>query len=333
MVDMSVGTLRFLRHEALTVVPNSEYSPLSGLPTLRAAIASMEGVPDDRVTVTTGAMGALLTALTLPNRQGSVMVPRPYFPSYPNLVASLGHRTVYYDAEPSIAANQVLARISSTTVAVIWNYPHNPTGWTDNPDDAARVARACRESGAFLLADRVYEDICEATSQHAPLIEGEIRVKSLSKVLGLTGERIGYALADAKTIARLADRHWQLISTPPTAGQTMASRLIADMPNLAEHVRDELQVRHRIVRDALRACGRVAIEGTASGMFAWFRAHGLRSTDAAIKIERSGVRVLGGPTFGVPDEAGYVRANIAIDEDAFHEGLKRIAGALTPASP
>ena len=330
-IDLSVGTMSLIEHPPVLCQPSTHYSPFGGSPSLRAAVASFEDTPVEQVTITTGAMGALLTCLGLLDPGGTVLLPRPHFPAYPTLIRSFGHTPAYYelDTEPAGTLDDVIGRVGPGTAAVLWNFPHNPTGQVDDGIDLAGLAQRCADSGAVLLTDRVDEDVVFGLERRRePLLTNEIRIKSLSKMLGMAGERVGYAMADPERSAKIALHHWLLVSTPPAGSQSMVEAHMAGIESSLLRVRETIESHVSALARHLEGLDSVTWIEPRAGMFAWLRVTGMTSAEAVAVAADHGVTILGGPVFGVDNSLGFVRVNLGVDRRSLEEGCARLADAL-----
>lgn len=326
VIDLSIGNLSLDPHSPVKVQPSGAYSPAAGLISLRELIAEHEAVPVDRVLVTTGGTGALLVALAACDRRRIVWLPRPYFPPYVTMARTLGYRVQFYDVDrpPADVLDELATRIGGSAAAVLWNFPHNPTGVTDDGLPVRRLEEVCARYETLLIGDRVYEELSlDRRAGRLPRPDWELRVKSLSKSLGLAGERIGYLLAEPDVCRRLAKLHWHMLSAPPMASQRIAEAVMQGATARWVGLRTELRARRDLVSSRLQAYSEVSFQDPAAGMFAWFRVRA-RSSEVVARARRSGLIIMSGQDFGLADEAGFVRINFGVDDSTLLAALDRL---------
>ena len=192
----------------------NQYPPMSGVPELRAAIATkVEALygqsydAEQEITVTAGATQALFTAIAAFMRPGDeAIVFAPFYDSYVPAIETVGGKAVpvaltFPDYKPDWA--QVRARITPRTRLIIINSPHNPTGSLLEASDLDALADLVRDTDIVVLSDEVYEHIVfdgaphVSIAGHAELAARSIVVSSFGKTYHITGWKVGYVLAPA----------------------------------------------------------------------------------------------------------------------------------------
>ena len=202
----------------------NQYAPMTGVPSLRAAIAAKVAAlygrdtdADAEVTVTSGGTEALFCAIHAVIRPGDeVIVFDPAYDSYEPAVELAGGRCVHLplrapDYRPDW--NAVAAALTRRTRLIILNSPHNPTGAVLSPADLDQLEALVRERDILLLADEVYEHIVFDGAEHQSLLrrpalaERAFVVSSFGKTYHVTGWKIGYCVAPAALSAELRKVH------------------------------------------------------------------------------------------------------------------------------
>lgn len=177
---------------------------------LRDALARRLGLAASQLVIGNGACDLIDLALrALAGAGGEVLIPDPAFPAYRSAAARVGARVVTVPmAGSEYAVEEYLARLSPETRLVVVASPHNPTGTLMDPADWARL-RAALPAGAVLLLDEAYRDYAEGHAlidAAADVRRGAavLALRSLSKVEGLAGLRVGYGFAPESLVRRLA---------------------------------------------------------------------------------------------------------------------------------
>jgi methionine aminotransferase len=236
----------------------NQYPPMSGLPELRAGIASkvkaLYGADYDaetEVTVTAGATQALFTAIAaLVGAGDEVIVFEPVYDSYGPAVATVGGKLVrlalsFPDYRIDWAA--VRAALSPRTRMIIVNSPHNPTGSLLSSDDLEQLAALTEGTDIVVLSDEVYEHIAysaaghQSVARHPALAARSLIVSSFGKTYHITGWKVGYVAAPALLSAEFRKLHQFNVFTVNTPAQA----------GIAEYMQD--QSRHLGLADFYRA--------------------------------------------------------------------------------
>ena len=206
----------------------NQYAPMTGVPTLRRAIAgktaNMQGReldPDTEITVCTGATEGLFSAIQAVVRPGDeVIVFDPAYDSYEPAVTLAGGRTRHVPLaisndgfDFSIDWQRLEDALDDRTRLLIINFPHNPTGAILSADDLRQLAALLRNTPAYLLSDEVYEHIVFDGKPHVSALsveelwERSFVVSSFGKTYHATGWKVGYCLAPAALSAEFRKVH------------------------------------------------------------------------------------------------------------------------------
>lgn len=343
-VDLGLGHIRIgSRSTEAPVGAGSHYGPAGGILELRRALAAWEGVGEESVCITTGASLGLVATLATIDRPGTVLCPRPYYPAYPKVAGMLGLGVAYYELDPATGwlpdLNRLASMLDHTTRAIIWNFPHNPTGACVA---SGHLLRHVREMVAgrdiVVICDEVYGDFQYAAR---PVDEPDgsrelgslVRLRSFSKGFGLPGERLGYAIASPGRVQAIRSAHWTLAMSPPATAQLAALSVIRAGPQERLARLRATLLRHRtLVADLLDRCPGVTFSVPAGGVFYWIEVPGSPVTSerlAEICLHR-GVVVVPGSAFGVRSPV-YVRVSFAVPEADLRLGVDRLVEVLAAA--
>ncbi len=345
-VDLGQGCPRLDGIErAFGPMPSASYAPSAGIPMLRELIADLHGARRDEVAVTAGASGALAAALLCLDPGSPVLAPRPYYPGYPTLIELLGRRVHFYDIVASDTTEAVLGKIDRAlgagAKAVLWNDPSNPLGTRHGEPALRSLLELCARRGVTVIADEAYAGL--SLDHHDPDPFGPAlihctRVRSLSKLFQLAGERVGYAIAPPPVVSRIIRSHRALSISGPLHGQRVAAGL------LQQGVERRLVAMSAALRENRdRAVSMLATvdwlempPAPAAGVFLWCRAKpgavDPRLCVAEVLRRKSGVIVMSGPSFGASN--GWFRLSYAVREQDLVRGLQAIVNLrgsdLTP---
>ena len=197
----------------------TKYVAASGLPELKKAIVkkfkkdnNLEYEPS-QIIVSNGAKHSIFNALfAVINPGDEVLIPQPYWLSYPEVVKSCGGVPKYIITTPQsgykITAEQLESAITSKTKMLIFNSPCNPTGAVYSEEEIRALAKVCEEHGICVLADEIYEKLVYGGKKHFSIASASPEMKELtivingvSKSYAMTGWRLGY-LACPQNIAK-----------------------------------------------------------------------------------------------------------------------------------
>lgn len=210
-------------HQAM-VNGHNQYAPMSGLTSLREAIADKVAKlyghqydPADEVTVVASASEGLFASITALVHPGDeVIIFEPAFDSYAPMIELQGATVVPIQLAPpafAIPWQEVAAKITPRTRMILLNSPHNPTGMVLNDADIAELKRLTANTDIMILSDEVYEHVVfdgaihHSMSRHAELAERSIVVASFGKTFHITGWRVGYCLAPAALMDEIRKVH------------------------------------------------------------------------------------------------------------------------------
>jgi len=318
------------------------YAPILGYPEVRAAIAERvarrTGRPcaADNVVIVPGAQAGLYCALLcLAGAGDEVVVPEPFYATYPAVVSAAGAAMVSVPLRPQSGFHpdlEALARAIGPKTRVLWiNTPHNPSGAVFTGEEIAAIARLCCEHDLWLLSDEVYEDLAFArphtSAWSLPQAAGRtVVVSSLSKSHAMAGFRFGWILGPPALSRHLFNLLLAMLyGGPPFIQDGALAALAADLPEAAA-LRASYRARAELLSGLLAAapgCRPLPPEG---GMFVLLdvRGTGLGAQEFARRLlEREDVAVLPCDGFGA-SAAGYLRIALAAPEPRLVEAGKRI---------
>lgn len=325
----------------------TKYTPSAGLPALKKAIIEkfqrdqeLSYQPSE-IIVGNGAKHVLYTLFqAILNEGDEVIIPTPYWVSYPEQVKLAGGVPVYVDGEESndfkITAKQLQGAITEKTKAVIINSPSNPTGVLYDVDELKAIGEICLENNILIVSDEIYEKLIYGGKKHVSIAqlspqlkEQTIVINGVSKSHSMTGWRIGYAAGNDKIIKAMTNLASHSTSNPTTTAQYGAIAAYNGSQEPVEEMRKAFAKRLEIIYDQL-----VAIPGFTcvkpQGAFYLYpnvkeaaKLAGFDSVDAFAQalLETAKVAVIPGSGFGTPDN---IRLSYATSLELLEEAVKRI---------
>jgi aspartate/methionine/tyrosine aminotransferase len=321
------------------------YTPASGLPGLRRAIAGFYRtrygveVPPGRVVVTTGASGALMLACAaLVDPGDEVLIADPGYPCNRHFVRIMEGvpRPVRVDAAddyqltPALLEREWTGRACAALVAS----PSNPTGTLAAAERLSAMAEFARERGGTLIVDEIYHGLVYEGEYTTALsfADDAFVINSFSKYFGMTGWRLGWLVAPERYAAEIEKLAQNIYLAPPTPAQHAA--LAAFEPEtiaILEARRAEFRARRDYLVPALREIG-FDIPVTPQGAFYVYAGCGRLTRDsygfARDLLEEAGVAITPGVDFGANAPERHVRFAYTNSIERLKEGVARIAEFL-----
>ena len=336
--DLALGTIApsLAGEEEAWKTPFVAYGPRGGFAPLRTVLAAKEGVDPVCVIVTSGASLALTAALATLPKNRVVLMPRPYYPAYPNVARFLGLEIVYYDLgmrRPLVEAVSDAASGKLLT-AILVNTPGNPLGNLAHVEEMAALQQLAQEAGAILIVDETYAGILldppPNTWCGTGVAAGMVRIKSLSKAYLLAGERIGYAVAEPELLETIEQAHWVLSMSPPVTAQTNAARaMLEDRPERLVRLCALLRNSRDRAAAALADIAGLEICPPLAGVFLWISFPGshLSGVDIAHRCRQShGLVVMPGEACGQSNPPA-IRASFALSEKEVAQAFRAMRDA------
>lgn len=325
----------------------TKYTPSAGLPTLKQAIIQkflddqgIEFQPGE-IIVTTGAKHALYTLFQVIVDDGDeVIIPAPYWVSYPEQVKLAGGKPVYIKGEESnnfkITPEQLKAAVTEKTKALIINSPSNPTGVLYTEEELRDLGKVCLEKNIVIVSDEIYEKLIYGGHQHISIAqlspelkEQTIIINGVSKSHSMTGWRIGYAAGNSQIIKAMTNLASHSTSNPTTTAQYGAIAAYTGTQEPVEKMRQAFENRLEIIYDQL-----VSIPGFScvkpQGAFYLFpnvqeavKMTGFNNADDFVGalLEEAKVAVVPGSGFGSPDN---IRLSYATSLELLEKAVVRI---------
>ncbi|MDA3130161.1 pyridoxal phosphate-dependent aminotransferase [Aliibacillus thermotolerans] len=325
----------------------TKYTPSGGLPELKEAIRNKFetdqslSYTNEEIMVGTGAKHVLYTLFqALLDEGDEVIIPTPYWVSYPEQVKLAGGVPVYLKGEEEndfkITPDALAEKITARTKAVIINSPSNPTGSMYERDELQAIGEVALKNDVVIVSDEIYEKLIYDGNTHvsiatlsAALKEQTVVINGVSKSHSMTGWRIGYAAGSKTLIQAMTSIASHSTSNPMTSAQYGAIAAYTKEDGSVEKMRQAFEERLNVAYEKL-----VAISGIScvkpKGAFYLFpnvqeavKQTGFATTDdwVAALLEEEKVAVVPGSGFGAPNN---IRLSYATSLELMTEALERI---------
>ena len=361
VINMSVGEPDFNTPDHIKLAAKqaiddnySRYSPVPGYADLRKAITEKlkrENALDysaSEILVSNGAKQSVCNAImALVNPGDEVIIPAPYWVSYPQMVLLAGGTPVFVNAgfeqDFKMTAQQLEAAITSKTRMLILCSPSNPTGSVYGKEELKALADVIlSHDDLFVLADEIYEHINyighhESIAQFPGMKERAIIINGVSKAYAMTGWRIGYMAAPEWIVKGCNKLQGQYTSGPCSVSQKTAEAAYTESQECVEQMRQAFERRRDLIVELAKAIPGLEVN-TPQGAFYLFpkcssffgkscngRTINTSSDLAMYLLEEAHVATVGGDAFGDPD---CFRMSYATSDDNIREAMRRIKEAL-----
>jgi len=252
--------------------------------------------------------------------KGKVLLPRPYYYSYPHNVHFAGMTPVYYDLEKGKINFETFKEALEGCSAVMINSPSNPTGTVQEVETLKQIEKLCEEKGTYVISDEVYKDIIYVRENyllHGPRV---VTVNSFSKTYGMCGLRVGYVYSqNKKLIEDIIEMKTHTAMNTSTVGQMMALAALRSPKSYIAHNLETWKTRRDLMFNGMKELGLDL--WSPEGAF-YVLPKFKNSTQAMSDLYHTHkVITYDGAWFGAP---GRLRFSYALDEQKIIEGLRRV---------
>ncbi|MFQ5554218.1 MAG: pyridoxal phosphate-dependent aminotransferase [Acidimicrobiia bacterium] len=338
--------------EAALDPANHKYTPAAGLPALREAIAAKTArdsgyeVDPSQVVVTNGGKHAVYaTCQVLLDPGDEVLLPAPYWVTYPEAVRLAGATPVVVASDETtgfrVDVDALEAARTPATKMLIFVSPSNPTGAVYPHDELVAIGRWAAEHGIWVLTDEIYEHLVYGAARFSSLpvavpdaAERCVVVNGVAKTFAMTGWRVGWIVAPGPVAAAAARLQSHTTSNVANVAQRAALAAVSGPLDAVAEMREAFDRRRRLIHKLLSAIDGVECIEPEGAFYAFPSMAGLLGRPlggtsatttlelAAAVLDTARVAFVPGEAFGAP---GYARFSFALGDDDIAEGLGRIA--------
>jgi aspartate aminotransferase len=349
IVSLSAGepdfdTPDFIKDAACEAIRNgcTKYTPTTGTAELKKLICekfkkdnSLDYNPN-QIVVSCGAKHSIFNALfVLINRGDEVLIPTPYWVSYPEMVNLCEGRARFINTLAEnyfkIIPKDLEKSINPKTKALILNSPSNPAGSVYGLDELGEIAKICVANKIFVISDEIYEKIIFDGLTHVSIgalnkaiYDLTIAVNGVSKSYSMTGWRIGYMGARADIVEAISRLQDHSTSNPSSISQKAACAALSANEDFSKKICQEFQRRRDYCVSRLKRMDRISFP-LAQGAFYIFCDISRTSVDSVSFCERlldeAYVSLIPGSGFGMDN---YVRISFSTDLEQLEKGMDRL---------
>ncbi|MFA5656603.1 MAG: pyridoxal phosphate-dependent aminotransferase [Dysgonamonadaceae bacterium] len=365
VINLSVGepdfaTPNHIKEAAKKAIDDnfSFYSPVTGFPDLRKAISEKLKTENnltyalDQIVCSNGAKQSICNAiLALRNNGDEVIIPAPYWVSYPEMVKLAEGVPVVVsagiDQDFKITSNQLESAITLKTKAIILCSPSNPTGSVYSKAELKALADVlAKHPNIYVISDEIYEHINyigrhESIAQFEELTDRMIIVNGVSKCYAMTGWRIGWMAAPKAIAAACSKLQGQYTSGPCSISQKAAQAAYEGSQDDVETMRQAFERRKKLTFDLLSDIDGLEVNNPQGAFYLFPKCSSFfgksyngrtinDSADLAIYLLEEGhVACVAGNAFGAPE---YIRLSYATSDENLVEAVKRMKEVLRKLS-
>ncbi len=334
---------------------NHGYTPAAGLPELREAVAAKterdSGVAVDpgSVVITNGGKHAVYNAFAVLLDPGDeVLLPAPYWTTYPEPVALAGAQTTVLptgvDSGFRVSLDQLEAARTDRTKALVFVSPSNPTGAVYPRDEIEAIGRWAADSGVWVITDEIYEHLTYGDHVHHSILalvpelaDRCIVLNGVAKTYAMTGWRVGWMIAPPDVAKAASTLQSHQTSNVANVSQRAALAAVSGPLDAVVEMRAAFDRRRRAMHGLLQGIDGVTCLEPEGAFYAFPSFEQVLGRELAgltpattleladLLLDEIKVALVPGEAFGAP---GYARLSFALGDDDLAEGVGRIATLL-----
>ncbi|MBI5235414.1 MAG: pyridoxal phosphate-dependent aminotransferase [Deltaproteobacteria bacterium] len=333
----------------------TKYTPVSGIAELKDAIIAKFkrdnnlAYTREQVLVSSGGKHSIFNLFqAIINPGDEVVIPAPYWVSYPAMVMLAGGRPVIVKTDEGagfkMKPEEFAAAITPQTKAVVINSPSNPTGAAYTASELKDIASVALDKGVLIISDEIYEMLAydgfkpvsiASTSDKAA--RNTVVLNGVSKAYAMTGWRIGYAAGPPAIIQAMTNIQSQSTSNPASISQWAAVEALNGTQGFIPMMVKEFASRRDAMVTGLNAINGISAKTPLGAFYVFANVSGvygrglpgMRLTDssdlAVWLLDEAGVALVPGAPFG---DDNYIRLSYATSMDNINEGIRRMGEAL-----
>jgi aspartate aminotransferase len=331
---------------------NHHYTPVGGLPELKAAVAAKTlrdtgyEVAASQVLITNGGKQAVYNAFAaLLDPGDEVLLIAPYWTTYPEAIKLAGGVPVEVVTDETTgylaSAEQLEAACTERTKVLLFVSPSNPTGAVYPPDQVAAIGSWAAGRGLWVLADEIYEHLVYGDAQNVSIATAApelgdrvIIVNGVAKTYAMTGWRVGWLIGPADVVKAATNLQSHATSNVSNVAQAAALAAVSGDLAAVAHMRAAFDRRRKLIVGLLSEIPGIVCPEPQGAFYVYPSVKGLLgrslgrtvSTTSAglanVILDQAEVAVVPGEAFGTP---GYLRLSYALGDEDLAEGISRIA--------
>ncbi|MDG1740797.1 MAG: pyridoxal phosphate-dependent aminotransferase [Candidatus Actinomarina sp.] len=332
---------------------NHKYSPVAGLTILKEEIVRTSqlysgiNVQQENILVSNGGKHAILTTfMSILNPGDEVLIPSPYWTTYPEAVKISGGNPIIVDTEFDddfkVNTDQLDALKTSKTKILVWVSPSNPTGVVYTKEEAEQIYNWAFENNVWILSDELYEHLVyegmtsPSPAQYDTELNNTIIINGVAKAYSMTGWRVGWIIANTDVIDMAKKIQSHATSNVSNISQIAAYSALKNGLNETKIMKESFNRRRLYAIEEFSNIENVNLIKS-TGAFYLFPDVSHYSSNGVIKgvhnsidfcnwlLDEYFIAFVPGEVFG---KNGFLRCSYALSDDDLHEGLSRFSKAI-----
>lgn len=330
---------------------NHKYSPAAGLESLRQIIAKTTKdysgfeINSDNVIVSNGGKQSILTAfLSTLDPGDEVIIPAPYWTTYPEAVKIAGGTPVFIETEKSnnfkVTVEQLEKSKSKNTKMLVWCSPSNPTGVVYSKEEAEEIYEWIFKNDLWILSDELYEHLVyEGETSPSPAIydpelKNTIIVNGVSKSYSMTGWRVGWLIGNKSVIGLGKKIQSQATSNVSNVSQLAAEAALLNGLEVTNEMKIAFNRRRLFATEKINSIPNLNVVNSTGAFYLFVdvshyctEKNGLNTSEEFCDwlLENYFIAFVPGEVFGTP---GFMRLSYALSDEDLDNGLSRLSEAI-----
>ena len=330
---------------------NHKYSPAAGLESLRQIIAKTTKdysgfeINSDNVIVSNGGKQSILTAfLSILDPGDEVIIPAPYWTTYPEAVKIAGGNPVFIETEKSnnfkVTVEQLEKSKSKNTKMLVWCSPSNPTGVVYSKEEAEEIYEWIFKNDLWILSDELYEHLVyEGETSPSPAIydpelKNTIIVNGVSKSYSMTGWRVGWLIGNKSVIGLGKKIQSQATSNVSNVSQLAAEAALLNGLEVTNEMKVAFNRRRLFATEKINSIPNLNVVDSTGAFYLFVDVshycsgkNGLNTSEEFCDwlLENYFIAFVPGEVFGTP---GFMRLSYALSDEDLDNGLSRLSEAI-----
>ncbi len=330
---------------------NHKYSPAAGLESLRQIIAKTTKdysgfeINSDNVIVSNGGKQSILTAfLSILDPGDEVIIPAPYWTTYPEAVKIAGGTPVFIETEKSnnfkVTVEQLEKSKSKNTKMLVWCSPSNPTGVVYSKEEAEEIYEWIFKNDLWILSDELYEHLVyegetsPSPAVYDPELKNTIIVNGVSKSYSMTGWRVGWLIGNKSVIGLGKKIQSQATSNVSNVSQLAAEAALLNGLDVTNEMKIAFNRRRLFATEKINSIPNLNVVDSTGAFYLFVDVshycsgkNGLNSSEEFCDwlLENYFIAFVPGEVFGTP---GFMRLSYALSDEDLDNGLSRLSEAI-----
>ena len=330
---------------------NHKYSPAAGLESLREVIAKTTKeysgfeINADNIIVSNGGKQSILTAfLSTLNTGDEVIIPAPYWTTYPEAVKIAGGTPVFIETEKNnnfkVTVDQLEKSKNKNTKMLVWCSPSNPTGVVYTKEESEEIYDWIFKNDLWILSDELYEHLVyEGETSPSPAIydpelKNTIIVNGVSKSYSMTGWRVGWLIGNKDVIGLGKKIQSQATSNVSNVSQLAAESALLNGLEVTNEMKTAFNRRRLFATEKIKSIPNLSVVESTGAFYLFVDVshycsgeNGLNTSEEFCEwlLEKYYIAFVPGEVFGTP---GFMRLSYALSDEDLDNGLSRLSEAI-----